>query len=444
MNRQLPLFDDTELGTRMHPDWLRQANEVWHGCYDYTDSDYQGSKKPIHVFCPKHQCRFRVAMAQNHIMHHNPTGCPICQYEKQHGRDYGPEWRDHLKLSPNNNRVGLIDKPKKSHGQIAAEQRRKEERRRQREAERKAESQQRQEAYRQRLAEQKAETQRRREAERQERQRQREQQEQQRISDLQARFRREAPLAQGEGYIYKGVEQITSTTSLVNVHCPNPDHEWHPMRVDLILQGCKCRECAGRHQSVEQRRDKFLQRAAERYGATLFDLSRVPGQYVNNDTRVEVRCLRHDYWYSVTPDTFLRKSGGCPICNTSQGEMEIQLWLTAHGVSFEREPIWQHHNPRCHREYIKPDFYLEHQQTVIEYNGIQHYEAVAHFKKDKPHWTLADQQERDRTLRDLCRERHLRLLEIPYTDFDRIGDILTENLLKKPLSEHETAFLSEK
>jgi hypothetical protein len=89
-------------------------------------------------------------------------------------------------------------------------------------------------------------------------------------------------------------------------------------------------------------------------------------------------------------------------------------------------------------------FCPKHQQTVIEYNGIQHYEAVAHFKKDKPHWTLADQQERDRTLRDLCRERHLLLLEIPYTDFDRIGDILAENLLKKPLSEHETAFLSEK
>jgi len=88
--------------------YVQQANEVWHGCYDYTDSVYEDKLKPIVIYCPKHELHFTVAMAQNHIKKHNATGCPVCAAEKRHGREYGPDWRDYLKLSQNSNRVGVI------------------------------------------------------------------------------------------------------------------------------------------------------------------------------------------------------------------------------------------------------------------------------------------------------------------------------------------------
>ena len=401
--------------------YVSQANEVWHGIYDYTDSDYRGGKQPITVYCPKHDYHFTLSMAQNHIIKPGskakPTGCPYCSRENGNfnSRRLPTEERERRHAEEALRRQQKADE----------QSRRKAERDRQRE-EAKA---QRWQAYQARLQQQKEETRRRHEAERTARQQEREQQERQRIQDLQDRVRREGPLMQGDGYIYKGIEQVTSKQSTVMVHCPNPDHDWHPMRVDLILQGCKCRECAGRHQTVEQRCSDFIRRSEKKH-KDLFDYSRVPSQYVNNDTPVEIRCLQHNYWFSVTPDTHLRKYGGCPICNLSKGEFTILLWLRDHHIRFEKEPIWHHNNERCLREYLKPDFWLPDHNLVIEYNGEQHYEAVAHFKKDKAGWTLADQQERDKTLRQLCHEKNIQLLEIPYTEFDNISEILAKTLLR--------------
>lgn len=259
-----------------------------------------------------------------------------------------------------------------------------------------------------------------------------ERQRQQRIVDLQERIRTEGPKMQGEGYIYKGIEQVTAKQSKVMVHCPNPDHEWHPMRVDLILQGCKCRECAGRHQSLEQRRDKFRQRFLKR---TDHDRFRVAfDEYVNNDTPIRVHCIEHNYDYKTTPDNLLRKTGGCPFCTASGGEAAILSWLNSHHISH----MWHYQLPNDDRSlpllYIEADFFLPNyhgHDIIIEYHGEQHYIDVQHFYKGKKLRNFALQQHRDRYLINYCRDHQIWLIEIPYWDLDRIADILSENLLKK-------------
>ena len=83
--------------------FVEQAHEIWGNHYDYTDSVYDGGKKPIIIYCPKHDYHFRVAMAQNHILKPHgtftPTGCPICRAEITHKTEYGKDWRKYLKVS---------------------------------------------------------------------------------------------------------------------------------------------------------------------------------------------------------------------------------------------------------------------------------------------------------------------------------------------------------
>lgn len=416
--------------------FVEQARAIWGNRYDYTDSVYTNNKEPITIYCPKHNHHFRVAMAQNHLIKPGgkikPTGCPICAAEKLHNCEYDTDWQKYLKLCAKQNRVSKISNHKKLSDEEKAQRKaartaelmqKQAERKRIREEEKAKHWQ----AYLERMKKQKEETKHRHELQRAERKRQNEQREQQRIADLQARFRAEASKAQGEGYTYKGVENIVNLSSRVMVHCPNPDHDWHPMRVDLILQGCKCRECAGRHQPVEQRCATFIAKSQKKYGTSLFDYSRVPSQYVNNDTPVEICCLQHNYWFPITPDTHLRKYGGCPICNYSKGETEIFLWLNARGIKFVHSSVrMKHNNPKCKAAYLVPDFYLPIQRTIIEYNGEQHYRDVEHFRRDKD-WSLANQQERDRTLRDICRQRGIRLIEISYVDYENITKILEES-----------------
>lgn len=71
------------------------------------------------------------------------------------------------------------------------------------------------------------------------------------------------------------------------------------------------------------------------------------------------------------------------------------------------------------------DFYLPSNNIIIEYNGIQHYKQKEYFGGDN---ALEKQQERDMALRQYCKEHGIKLIEIPYWDYDNIETILNKEL----------------
>ena len=517
--------------------YIEQARKQWGDLYDYTDSVYTHGKKPIVIYCPKHDYHFRVAMAQNHILPPNgttfkPTGCPVCAAEKLHGCEYGKDWRNYLKVCAKNNRVGRIYQPKTNNKHRSPEQ----------------------------IAAEKAEREARAEARRREEQAYMDQWQAKSIAEANFKKRmnekygdhysfehmdfkdtcrtvtitckyhgdfkvepreiltdrtegkhthRECPVcegrevkktmtadeffqrmhqlydateldfltsefhglkkkvtaycrkhgaithyaeqwlegkgceycngkfyppdflplarkAQGADYSYRGVNKIESGTSTVMVHCGNPKHKWHRMLVSLVLQGCKCRECAGRHQPLEQRREHFRQRVTKKHGTKRFIIAF--DEYVNNDTPISVHCNEHNYDYKTTPDNLLRKTGGCPLCTASEGEAVIKGWLDNHNIPHIWHPQIPNEDPTLPLQYVEPDFWLPGYNLYIEYHGAQHYEDIGYFYEGKRIRNFAVQQYRDRYLRYYCELHHYNLLEIPYWDFKRIDEILTDYL----------------
>ena len=529
-------------------DFVAEANEVWHGIYDYSDSIYKDKLSPITIYCPKHDIHFTVGMAQNHVIKPGSkgkaTGCPVCSYENQYGKQYGPEWRETLRLAPKRNRVGLIrqkhSRTVKTPEQIAAEKSKREA---------------------------KAETRRR--------------EEQVYIDHWQAKSLKEAHFKErvfqkyGDQYDmalvdyqgndhevtlicrHHGLFEIKPRILLVGVshggvHKPphgcwkccglQDPHEksvltakdfnqkvrriyqyksltfpikkkislsanvtatcakhgkithkarwwldgkgceycngaYHPMdcfdnarkvhgdkyqyigepprtgngimhyicpkhgeieqRYDVhVRQGCGCPKCVNysNKKPAEQRCQEWIAKCIEKYGEGRYDYSRTHEDYVNNDSLVWIRCCIHNHWFKTTPDNNLRTvNGSCPICSAefteTQGEAEIRRWLLKHGItSFKQDEVTlPNENPRCRRQFLRPDFWLPDYNLFIEYNGEQHYEDVDYFFNDD--FTFEDQQIRDQTLRDYCQRHGHRLLEIPYWDFQRIGEILTDELL---------------
>lgn len=240
-------------------------------------------------------------------------------------------------------------------------------------------------------------------------------------------FLQMARKAQGQEYIYRGVNKIVSTASRVMVHCGNPNHKWHRMLVSLVLQGCKCRECAGRHQSVEERKANLLERVKEKFGDGRFLIA--IDEYTTTHNPVTVTCLDHNYTYKIAPDILLNGAGGCPYCTASEGESVIKGWLENHNIPHLWHAQIPNEDPTLPLQYVEPDFWLEHLNLYIEYHGQQHYEDIKYFYKGKKIRSFAVQQHRDRYLRDYCQRHGHGLLEIPYWDFQRIGEILTDELL---------------
>ena len=531
--------------------FIEQARKIWGDQYDYTDSIYTNGRCPIIIYCPKHDFHFRVAMAQNHIMppHGNtfkPTACPVCQYERQYGKEYGTNWRDFLKLSAKNSRVGLIrpdtkKRPIKTPEQIAAEKAKREA---------KAEARRREEqAYIDRW---KAKNYT--EARFKERvfQMYGDQYDMalvdyqgndkevtllcpkhgffeikprillvgrshsngkktaphgcwkccglqdpadrfvltakdfnQRVQKLYMpkgitfplkrkikpadrinavcskhgeithdamwwyhgkgceycngkwyapRWKDYARRVHGDKYEYVGDAPVKQT-DCIHYICPKHGLQEQKYSIHVGL-GCGCPQCANysNKKSPLERCQEWIAKCIDKYGEGRYDYSRAHEDYVNNDSLVWIRCCIHNHWFKTTPDNNLRTvNGSCPICSAefteTQGEAEIRRWLLKHDITnFKQDEVTlPNENPKCKRQHLRPDFWLPDYNLFIEYNGEQHYENVEYFFDDD--FTFEDQQIRDQTLRDYCHRHGHNLLEIPYWDFKRIGEILTDELL---------------
>jgi len=238
----------------------------------------------------------------------------------------------------------------------------------------------------------------------------------------------------GDKYEYVGDAPVKRAD---NIHyiCSTHGLQEQKYRVHVDL-GCGCPKCANypNKKSPLERCQEWIAKCIEKYGEDRYDYSRAHEDYVNNDSLVWIRCCIHNHWFKTTPDNNLRTvNGSCPICSTefteTHGEAEIHRWLLKHGITnFKQDEVTlPNENPKCKRQYLRPDFWLPDYNLFIEYNGEQHYEDVDYFFNDD--FTFEDQQIRDQTLRDYCQRHGHSLLEIPYWDFQRIGEILTDELL---------------
>ena len=77
------------------------------------------------------------------------------------------------------------------------------------------------------------------------------------------------------------------------------------------------------------------------------------------------------------------------------------------------------------------DFYLIDYNMCIEYHGIQHYVPES-FSSDKSEATklanLKNIQRRDAIKRGFCKKEEIRFLAIHYKDFNKIEEILENNI----------------
>ncbi len=206
-------------------------------------------------------------------------------------------------------------------------------------------------------------------------------------------------------------------------HCPKCNDIFY-CSLGNILRGDKCGVCdgnqTGEHHSLSDARPDLAREWSDRN-------NKKPNEIVmGTNTSFWWRCLKCGHEWQATPNTRVRMKTGCKKCASSKGEKIIKTFLDYNEIKY----VFQHKFQDCIDKRKLPfDFYLLDYNICVEYDGEFHYELSRFVNKKKATERLKNIHRRDRIKTNYCKKNNIRLIRIPYWEFDNIEQILTKELL---------------
>lgn len=109
----------------------------------------------------------------------------------------------------------------------------------------------------------------------------------------------------------------------------------------------------------------------------------------------------------------------CGCAHRSKGELKIEQFLKEKEILFETEKTFNTCIFPNTKQKAKFDFYLPSYNMLIEYDGQQHFKDVEIFID-----SLEQVQYRDSFKEQWCQENNIKLLRIPFSEYNNIENIL--------------------
>ena len=156
----------------------------------------------------------------------------------------------------------------------------------------------------------------------------------------------------------------------------------------------------------------------------------VKGQYVSNDTPIEICCSKHDYTFLSRPVDLLKRLNCCEKGRTTYKEEYVCSMLeNRFKLNITRQKTYE---DCIDKRKLPFDIYLDDFNILIEYQGEQHFRPVCYSSQD---WEDAKKKfeytlRHDKIKREYCKTHKIPLLEIPYWEFDDLEYYLFDNLVK--------------
>lgn len=152
------------------------------------------------------------------------------------------------------------------------------------------------------------------------------------------------------------------------------------------------------------------------------------GQYTkDHETYVIYQCEEHrkNGKQEMSLSHFKASARPCRFCSESSGEIKVSNYLIRNNITFSKEKRFD--DCKDVRK-LRFDFYLEDLNTIIEYDGKQHFYPVTFWNGADATSMLKKNQSRDKMKDDYCKSHGIRLIRIPYTQYNNIEKILDREL----------------
>jgi len=209
----------------------------------------------------------------------------------------------------------------------------------------------------------------------------------------------------GDKYDYSKVV-YKNTNTKINIICPKHGN-FLQFPYNHFLKGCP--KCSN---NIIKTQDEHIYDFKKIHGDK-YDYSKVV--YKNTNTKINIICPKHGEF--LQSPSMHKRGNGCPKCKESKGERKIREYLEKNNIEYIQEYILF--------DQFRFDFYLKDINTVIEYDGKQHFESIEFFGGED---ALIKTQERDKIKNDYCIKNNIPIIRIPYTEFKNINIILKEKI----------------
>ena len=207
-----------------------------------------------------------------------------------------------------------------------------------------------------------------------------------------------ARVIHGDRYDYSKVDFVDSKEP-VCIICPKHGEFWQTPNSHLLGHGC--RDCYNESTSARLTKSaaNFISLANEIHH-NKYDYSLM--QYVNRSSPVSIVCPKHGPFVQV-PKNHLHGSG-CPMCNSSVLEDTVTNLLKRQNIAFVPEKTFEWLEDKGT---MRLDFYLPDYNIAIECQGVQHFQAVDFWGGEE---SLSTTRGRDAVKKRLCEEHGIKVL----------------------------------
>lgn len=173
-----------------------------------------------------------------------------------------------------------------------------------------------------------------------------------------------------------------------------------------------CRERKGNFAGISEKEEK--QRVGQRFGK-LIVIKATDKRYQNGEKYYLCQCDCGNTTLARWSSLISGRKNSCG-CLKSKGELKIENILKENNYFFKEQYSFDNLISRKGRK-LKFDFAIFEEnklKCLIEYQGEQHYRKESRFYDEEA-------QERDSLKRKYCFENNINLIEIPYTDYNKLN-----------------------